>query len=204
MKAWWAVAVVSLGMVGAPERLLGQGRASGGSRPHGPVAGSSRPSSPGGPRTGPSRQSPTPTDRPFGSTILFAPPPDPLAGRHGPFLFRSFRFGLVLVDPFWLWVLGDVDQTFVPRAAPLSVESVPAGGLQLDVEPRRAQVYADGWYVGVVDDFSGYYHHLEIGAGLHDIEIVAPDYEPVIIRVVVSPGRTTTYRASLNRAPGRH
>jgi hypothetical protein len=49
----------------------------------------------------------------------------------------------------------------------------------------------------VVDDFRGYYQHLEIGAGSHVIEIVAPDYEPLIIRVTVSPGRTTTYRGSL-------
>jgi len=136
--------------------------------------------------------------------MLFAPTPDPLAGRHGPFPFRSSRFGLVLIGSFWLWAPSDVDQTFVPRAVPPSVESVPAGGLQLDVEPRHAQVYADGWYIGVVDDFSGYYHHLEIGAGSHIIEIVAPDYEPLIIQVAVSPGRTTTYRGSLNRAPSSH
>jgi len=87
------------------------------------------------------------------------------------------------------------------RKSPSGEPIVP---VQLDVEPRHALVYADGWCVGVVDDFSGYYHHLEIGAGLHDIEIVAPGYEPASIRLAVSPGRTTTYRASLNRAPGSH
>ena len=102
----------------------------------------------------------------------------------------------VLVAPLWLWAPGDVDQAFVPEPAPFSGENEP-GGLQLDVEPRRALVYADGWYVGVVDDFRGYYQHLEIGAGSHVIEIVAPDYDPLIIRVTVSPGRTTTYRGSL-------
>ena len=111
---------------------------------------------------------------------------------------------MLLVDPFFLWAPIAVDQTFVPEAAPFSGETVPTGGLQLDVEPRRALVYADGWYVGAVDDFSGYYHHLEIGAGSHIIEIVAPDYEPLLIRAVVSPGRTTTYRGSLNRAPSSY
>lgn len=77
------------------------------------------------------------------------------------------------------------------------LERYEPGGLQLDVEPRRAQVYADGRYVGVVDDFRGYYQHLQIGAGSHVIEIVAADYDPLIIRVTVSPGRTTTYRGSL-------
>jgi len=80
----------------------------------------------------------------------------------------------------------------------------PAGGLQLDVEPRRAVVYVDGWYAGVVDAFSGYYRHLEIGADWHTLEIVAPDYEPLVVDVMISPNRTTTYRSSLNRAPGQH
>src|SRR5262249_47426473 len=43
------------------------------------------------------------------------------------------------------------------------------GGLQLDVEPRRADVYVDGVYAGPVADFSGYYHHLDLTAGYHRI-----------------------------------
>jgi len=204
MKVCWAVALMSLVIVNAPERLLGQARASGGSPRHGPAPDSSRSSPPGGRRAGPSRPSSPSTHYPFTSTMLFAPTPEPFPGRHRTFPFRSSRFGLLLVDPFFLWAPIAVDQTFVPEAAPFSGEAVPTGGLQLDVEPRRALVYADGWYVGAVDDFSGYYHHLEIGAGSHIIEIVAPDYEPLLIRAVVSPGRTTTYRGSLNRAPSSY
>ena len=109
----------------------------------------------------------------------------------------------MVVDPSWLWAPSGVDATFLPPEAP-PLQPRPLGGLQLDVEPRRALVYLDGWYVGLVDDFSGYYRHLETGAGSHIIEIVAPDYEPLIVDVAVSPGRTVTYRNSLNRAPGRH
>jgi hypothetical protein len=73
------------------------------------------------------------------------------------------------------------------------------GGLQLDVEPRRALVYVDGWFVGVVDQFSGYYHHLELTPSSHRIELVAPGYDPLIVGVIVTPGQTTTYRGALNR-----
>ena len=110
-------------------------------------------------------------------------------------------FGLVLFDPSWWWDPNVVDQTVMPPV--LLPDERPMGGLQLDVEPRRALVYVDGQYLGIVDDFSGYYHHLETGAGAHVIEMVAPDYEPLITEVLVSAGRTTTYRASLNRARGR-
>jgi hypothetical protein len=82
-------------------------------------------------------------------------------------------------------------------------EGGPTGGLQLDVDPRRGQVYVDGVYVGLVDDFSGYFHHLDIVAGPHVIEILAPDYQPLIVDVMISPGHTTTYRSAMTRAEGR-
>ena len=77
------------------------------------------------------------------------------------------------------------------------------GGLQLDVEPRRALVYLDGVLVGTVDQFKGYFQYLETTAGYHVVEFISPDYDPLIAEVAVVPNRTTTYRASLNRASGR-
>ncbi len=104
----------------------------------------------------------------------------------------------MLFDPYW-WAPGSFDQAFLPPAALPPSDSRPTGGLQLDVEPRHALVYVDGWFVGVVDEFSGYYHHLDLATGPHRIELVASDYDRLLVAVVVSPGRTTTYRGSLNR-----
>ena len=111
-------------------------------------------------------------------------------------------FGLVVFDSYWLGP-GSVGATSFPPAASTAEEGRPTGGLQLDVDPRRALVYVDGRPVGVVESFSGYYRHLDLAAGAHQIELVAVDYEPLVIEVVVSPGRTTTYRGSLNRARDR-
>jgi len=110
----------------------------------------------------------------------------------------------MVFDPSWLWAPSVADQTFLVPSAPPLQQQRPIGGLQLDIEPRRALVYVDGLYAGVVEDFSGYYRHLETSAGWHTIEIVAPDYQPIVFDVAVSPGRTTTYRSSLNRAPSRY
>ena len=82
-------------------------------------------------------------------------------------------------------------------------EDAPRGGVQVDVEPRSAQVYVDGAYVGVVSNFSGYFRHLDLVAGSHVITIVAPDYEPLTVQMEVSPGATATYRGTLTRARGR-
>ncbi len=78
-----------------------------------------------------------------------------------------------------------------------------AGGLQLDVQPWRAQVYVDGAHAGLVGDFTGYYHHLDLIAGSHLIAIVKPDYQPLIIDVMILPGHTTTYRGELTRTLDR-
>jgi hypothetical protein len=86
---------------------------------------------------------------------------------------------------------------------PPPLEGAPIGGVQLDIDPRRAQVFVDGTYAGLVEEFSGYFHHLELPAGPHDISVVASGYEPLSFHVLVSPGATLTQRASLSRAYGR-
>ena len=110
----------------------------------------------------------------------------------------------MVFDPSWLWAPSVADQTFLVPSAPPQQQQRPVGGLQLDIEPRRALVFVDGSFAGLVEDFSGYYRHLEITAGWHIVEIVAPDYQPIVFEVAVSPGRTTTYRNSLNRAMSRN
>jgi len=138
---------------------------------------------------------------PSGSTRIF--PTTPLGAGRRPLLFRSSLFGLVAFDPYWWWA-PTVGDGYARPLLPLAADHRPTGGLQLDVEPRRALVYVDGLYVGLVDDFSGYYHHLEAGAGPHLVEIIAPDYEPLIVDINVSPGQTTTYRGVLSRGLGRY
>ena len=193
MNRWLTVLVVALAMSSAPQLVAAQTRGSAGSHPHGPTAGphpgpSRRPSPPSTVTVQPS----TVTVPPFRSTAIVTPAPVP---GHRVFPVRSSWFGLVLFDPYW-W--SSLDPAFLP-AVPPSGDARPSGGLQLDVEPRRALVYVDGSYTGVVDTFSGYYHHLDLAAGPHRIELLAPDYDPLFVDVMVSPGRTTTYRGSLNR-----
>ena len=124
------------------------------------------------------------------------------SGWHRAIAFRSSFFGLVLFDPFWYWA-PDAADSFVSPPPPTPSAGL-VGGLQLDVEPRQALVYVDGLFVGLVDNLRGYYHHLDVGAGWHVVEVVAPDYEPLITTVAIAPGQTTTYRGSLQWAPGRN
>jgi hypothetical protein len=75
----------------------------------------------------------------------------------------------------------------------------PTGGLRLKVEPRDAQVYVDGYYAGIVDDFDGHFQHLTLAAGPHHIEVRAPGHEPLAFDVAIEPHHTTVYQGTLVR-----
>ena len=187
MHARWPLALAVFGIFALPLHLGAQSRVSGGiGRPV-----SSRPA----PR------SPAPsTHRPLPPIGIVAP----FRGTrvHRPIRFRSSLLGIVALDPYW-WLYPDVSDGFArPLVTPPTGQSL-SGGIQLDVEPRRALVYVDGVLAGTVDQFKGYYQHLETSAGFHVIDFLAPDYEPLTVGVTVVPNQTTTYRAFLNRAGGR-
>jgi hypothetical protein len=142
---------------------------------------------------------PTPTSPSAPPKFYYRPHLPPLflghRGVHWPLIgWGSIGFAYV---PEWY---GGVP--FAPPIAPLP-DDAPRGGLQLDIEPRRAEVYIDGHLVGRVEEFSGYYQHLPLTAGPHLVQVIANDYEPLSFEVMIAPGRTTTYRWSMTRAPGR-
>jgi hypothetical protein len=88
-----------------------------------------------------------------------------------------------------------------PALAPYPFEiDGPTGGLRLKVEPRQAQVYVDGYYAGIVDDFNGHFQHLDMTAGPHHVEIRAPGYEPLAFDVTIQTHHTTEYRGALSRS----
>jgi hypothetical protein len=89
----------------------------------------------------------------------------------------------------------------VPPASYLSVAPGRLyGGVRITDAPRDAQVFVDGYYIGVVDDFDGVFQHMNLEAGPHHIEVVEQGFEPVAFDVNVQPGQTTTFRADMQPA----
>jgi hypothetical protein len=75
--------------------------------------------------------------------------------------------------------------------------TVPSyGGVQITGAPRDADVYADGYYVGVVDDFDGAFQQINLEPGSHHIEIRPKGGQPQAFDVSISPGQKMTYRAN--------
>jgi hypothetical protein len=73
----------------------------------------------------------------------------------------------------------------------------PYGGLRVDLPQRDAEVFVDGYFVGVVDNFDGVLQQANLEAGPHRIEIRSPEFETITFDVNIEPGRTITYRGSL-------
>ena len=71
------------------------------------------------------------------------------------------------------------------------------GFLRLKVRPRDAQVFVDGYYVGLVDHFDGFAQRLRLEEGSHRIEIRHPQYVPVEFDVLIVPGEKVTFEEHL-------
>lgn len=74
-----------------------------------------------------------------------------------------------------------------------------SGSLRLKIDPKNAEVYVDGYYVGVVDSFDGAFQKLGLDSGNHKIELKAPGFEPTAFDVLITPGQTVTYKGDLKR-----
>ena len=71
------------------------------------------------------------------------------------------------------------------------------GFLRLKVKPRDAEVYVDGYYVGVVNSFDGFAQRLRLEEGTHHIEIRHPAYYPLELEVLIVTGEKVTYEGRL-------
>lgn len=98
---------------------------------------------------------------------------------------------------------GDVSTTtappagFVEGAAP-SIDA-PPGDVTFDVTPKDAAIYADGFYVGIVDDFNGA-QRLRLAPGVHQVSIEMTGYETIDVDLIITSEHTITYRAQLKKA----
>ena len=67
------------------------------------------------------------------------------------------------------------------------------GSLRLKIKPREAEVYVDGYYVGLVDSFDDVFERLQLEEGPHRIDIRHPDYKEIVRDVLIVAGETVTW-----------
>lgn len=76
-----------------------------------------------------------------------------------------------------------------------------AVSLRLQVTPREASVYVDGYAAGVVDDYDGVFQRLRLVPGPHEIVIYHSGYRTLRQSIYYNPGSTHTIRHTLDALP---
>lgn len=71
------------------------------------------------------------------------------------------------------------------------------GGVSFDVEPRDAELWIDGEYVGRVSDYSPYDAPLVLTAGRHFVDLRGRYYNPLSFEITVLPGQVIPYSGTL-------
>ncbi len=91
-----------------------------------------------------------------------------------PYGYTSYGYGQIAVNPYM-------------------------GSLRLKVRPRDAEVFVDGYYVGLVDHFDGFAQRLRLEEGTYQIEIRHPAYLPIDLDVLIIAGETVTFEEQMVR-----
>jgi hypothetical protein len=120
--------------------------------------------------------------------------------------YSSFYYGAGYFDTFGYWGAG-WGPGFGYSAYPYGGYGYPGyaysgygyntGRVRLEVQPRDAEVFIDGYYAGQVDDFDGRLQGLTLETGGYSVEIRKPGWETLTFDVRVTPGRTTHYKGEL-------
>lgn len=59
--------------------------------------------------------------------------------------------------------------------------------VRVQVTPREAEVYVDGYYAGIVDDFDGTFQRLRLAPGAHDVTLYLAGYRSTTERIYFRP-----------------
>jgi len=105
---------------------------------------------------------------------------------YGPFGYSPFNFG-----PY--------SYPAEAPAKPAVIPPIAKGGLRLESSPRSAQVFVDGLYIGLVDDFGLSGRELDLDEGRHRVELRADGYTTLGFDVRITANQTTRYRGDLQK-----
>lgn len=109
---------------------------------------------------------------------------------------RPAGIPLFFVVPPYAW--DSTVRTSVPGVIADDDAPEPAantGRLRLELPPLAGiEIYIDGYYIGTPADLHG---DLELPAGPHRLEIRAPGYDTTVVDILITEGRSVTYRAEL-------
>ena len=69
--------------------------------------------------------------------------------------------------------------------------------LRIQAHPSEAEVYVDGYYAGIVDDFDGFFQRLRVAPGTHEITLRLEGYRTWSAEIYASPHHTVKVHCDL-------
>lgn len=102
-------------------------------------------------------------------------------------------------DPFYQW--GGIYGPYgYPPYGRYAID--PGAAVKLEVKPKQAEVFVDGYYAGIVDDFDGAFHRLRTTPGEHEIELYLDGYRTVRQKVYLQPDNTFKLKYQMEKLGG--
>jgi hypothetical protein len=106
-------------------------------------------------------------------------------GFYSPFFYDPW-FG-----PWGPWYPAPYAYGYYPRFA------APEADVRVLVKPKNAEVYVDGYYAGIVDDFDGIFQRLRLPPGQHEITLHLEGYRTVHQSLYLTPDSTYKLRYTM-------
>jgi hypothetical protein len=102
-------------------------------------------------------------------------------------------------DPFWYdpWYGYPGPWGYYPPYRHYNIG--PESAVRFDVKPNDAEVYVDGYYAGIVDDFNGVFQRLRVPPGEHEIELYLDGYRTVKQKVYLTPDNTFKIKYAMEK-----
>lgn len=75
----------------------------------------------------------------------------------------------------------------------------PGASVRLEVKPKQAEVYVDGFYAGTVDDFDGTFQRLHVPPGEHEITLYLDGYRTAKQQVRLSADKTFKIKYTMEK-----
>ena len=155
---------------------------------------------------------PMPLGPPPGTIDLYQRPdnfhsnPPPSVFVPGPIFYPGYGPGPYPPGPYWPGPYGAgayMTDSYSPAAAAMLARQLNGtsaetkGGLRFETSPGWAQVFVDGNYVGIVDDFGLRGRPLELTVGRHHIELRTTGYAAETFDVNITANQVSRYRGDL-------
>lgn len=71
---------------------------------------------------------------------------------------------------------------------PVWARTAMMSSVRVQVQPVQTQVFVDGYFAGVADDFDGVFQRLRLDPGQHIVELYLPGHQPVRQDMLLTPG----------------